>query len=138
MESFAGQYSLPGVWCFVQLPHGLPCVDDFLVIFCTALTAIVDGPIEDMLSVIAMCVQHTASISAVVISIFMAYNFLIRSVLLRAHTILNWMCLSFFASVGKLHLSASPQIHSMNSSGVSPALILISSSWYILHCWDTG
>ena len=48
------------------------------------------------------------------------------------------MCLSFSTSVGKLHLLASPQIHSMSSSGVLPALILISSSWYILHYWDTG
>ena len=34
---------------------------------------------------------------------------------------------------GKLHLSASPPIRSMSSSGVLPAFILISSSWYILH-----
>ena len=77
-------------------------------------------------------------ISAVVASIFIANSFLIRSVSLRAWTIWNWMCLSFSASVGKLHLSASPQIYSTSSSGVLPALILISSSWYILHRWDTG
>ena len=29
MESFAGQCSLPRVWHFVQLPHGLLCVDGF-------------------------------------------------------------------------------------------------------------
>ena len=86
-----------------------------------------------IMSVIAMCVQHTANISTVVASIFIANSFLIRSVSLRACTIWNWMCLSFSASVGKLHLLASPQIHSMSLSGVSPALILISSSWYILH-----
>ena len=138
VESFAGQCSLPGVWHFVQLPQGLPCDDAFFVIFCTALTAFVDRPIEDMLFTIAMWVQHTASISAVVASIFIAKSFLIRSVLLRAWTIQNWMCLSFSTSVGKLHLLASPRIHSRSLSGVSPAFILISSSWYILHCWDTG
>ena len=90
------------------------------------------------LSAIAICVQHTASISAVVASIFIANNFLIRSVSLRACAIWNWMCLSFSASVEKLHLSTSPQIHLMNLSGVFPALILISSSWYILHHWETG
>ena len=37
--------------------------------------AFVDRPIEDMLSAIAMCVQHTASISAVVASIFIAKSF---------------------------------------------------------------
>ena len=128
MESFAGQCSLPGVWCFVQLPHRVLCVDDFFIIFCTALMAFVDRPIEDMLFAIAMCVWHTASISAVVTSIFIANSFLIRAVSLRVWTIQNWMCLSFSASVGKLHLSASPRIHSMSLSGVSPALILISSS----------
>ena len=110
VESFAGQCSLPGVWRFVQLPHGLPCVGGFFVIFCTALTAFVDRPIEDILSAIVMWVRHTASISAVVASIFIAKSFLIRSVSLRVRTIWNWMCLSFSASVGKLHLSASPQI----------------------------
>ena len=124
MESFVGQCPLPGVWHFIQLPHRLPCVDDFFVIFCTALTDLVNRPIEDMLSAIAMCVQHTASISAVVALIFIADSFLIRSVLLRAWTIQNWMCLSFSASVGKLYLLASLQIHSTSSSGVSPALIL--------------
>ena len=68
----------------------------------------------------------------------MANSFLIRSVSLRAWNIQNWMCLSFSASVGKLHLSASPRIRSTNSSRVSPAFILISSSWYILHCWEKG
>ena len=91
-----------------------------------------------MLSAIAICVWHTANISAVVASIFIANSFLIRYVSLRACTIQNWMCLSFSASVGKLHLSVSTQIHSTSSSGVSPALILISSSWYILHHWETG
>ena len=85
-----------------------------------------------------MCVWHTASISAVVASIFIAKSFLIRSVLLRARTIWNWICLSFSTSVGKLHLLASPRIRSPSSSGVSPAFILISSNWYILHCWETG
>ena len=103
VESFAGQCSLPGVWCFVQLPHGALCVDGFFVIFCTALIALVDKPIEDMLSVIAVCMQHAASISAVVASVFIANNFLIMSVSLRAQTIQNWMCLSFSISVGKLH-----------------------------------
>ena len=56
-----GQCSLPGVWHFVQLPQGLPCDDAFFVIFCTALTAFVDRPIEDMLSAMAMCVRHTDS-----------------------------------------------------------------------------
>ena len=116
VESFAGQCSLPGVWHFVQLPQGLPCDDAFFVIFCTALTAFVDRPIEDMLSAIAMCVRHTASISAVVASIFIAKSFLIRSVLLRAQTIRNWMCLSFSTSVRKLHLSASPRIRSTSST----------------------
>ena len=102
VESFAGQCSLPGVWRFVQLPHGALCVDDFFIVFCSALMAFVDRPIEDMLSAIAMCVRHTASISAVVASIFITKNFLIRSVLLRVWTIRNWMCLSFSASVGKL------------------------------------
>ena len=46
--------------------------------------ALVDKPIEFMLSAIVMCVQHTASISAVVASIFMANSFFIRSVSLRA------------------------------------------------------
>ena len=114
--------------CFVQLPHGVLCFDDFFILLCTALMAFVDRPIKDMLSAIAMCVWQTASILAVVASIFMANSFLIRSVSLRARTIRNWMCLSFSASVGKLHLSASPQIHSTSLSGVSPALILISSS----------
>ena len=91
------------------------------------------GPLKDMLSMIAMYVQHTASISAVVALIFITKSFLIWSVSLRAQTIWNWMCLSFSTSVGKLHLLASPQIRSMSSPGVSPALILISSSWYILH-----
>ena len=113
MKSFTGQCSLPGVWHFVQLPHVLPCVVDFFIVFCTALTALVDKPIEDMLCMIAMCVWHTARISAVVVSIFIANSFLIRSV---------------------LHLLASPQIHSMSLSGVLPSLILISSNWYILHC----
>ena len=134
MESFAGQCSLPGVWHFVQLPHGVLCVDYFFLVFCTALMAFVNRPIEFMLSAIAMCVQHTASISAVVASIFIANSFLIRSVLLRACTIWNWMCLSFFTSVGKLHLLSSPQICSMSLSGISLAFILISSSWYILYC----
>ena len=138
VESFAGQCSLPGVWRFVQLPHGVLCVDDFFIIFCTALMALVDKPIEFMLSAIAMCVWHTASILAVVASIFIANSFLMRSVSLRARTIWNWMCLPFSVSVGKLHLSASPRIRSTSSSGVSPAFILISSSWYILHHWDTG
>ena len=138
VESFAGQCSLPGVWHFVQLPHGVLCIDDFFIIFCIALMALVDKPIVLMLSAIAMCVRHTASISAVVAFIFMANSFLIRSVSLRACTIWNWMCLSICASVRKLHLSASPQIHSTSSSGISPAFILIFSSWYILHCWDTG
>ena len=129
MESFAGQCSLPRVWYFVQLPHELPYVVDFFIIFCTALTALVDRPIEDILSAIAMCVWHTASISAVVASIFIANSFLIRSVLLRVQTIQKWMCLSFSASMGKLYLLANPQIHSTSSSGVSPAFILISSSW---------
>ena len=123
----------PGVWHFMQLPHGVLCIDDFFIIFCTALMALVDKPIEFILSVIAMCVWYTASISAVVASIFIANSFLIRSVSLRIWTIRNWMCLSFSASVGKLHLSTSPQICSMSSSGVLPAFILISSSWYILH-----
>ena len=100
----------------------------------TDLVALVDKPIEFMLSAIVMCIRHTASILAVVASIFIANSFLMRSVSLRAWTIRNWMCLSFSASVGKLHLLASPQIHSMSSSGVSSAFILISSSWYILHC----
>ena len=134
VESFVGQCSLPVVWHFVQLPHELPCVIHFFIIFCTALTTLVDKPIEDMLSVIAMCMWQTASISAVVALIFIFNSFLIRSVLLRAHTIQNWMYLSFCTSVGKLHLSASPQIHSMSLCSVSPALILISSRWYILHC----
>ena len=138
VESFAGQCSLPGVWCFVQLPQGLLCDDAFFIIFCTALMAFVDRPIEFMLSAIAMCMQHTASISAVVASIFIGKSFLIRSVLLRAQTIWNWMCLSFSTSVGKLHLSASPRIRSTSSSGVSQAFILISSNWYILHHWETG
>ena len=84
-----------------------------------------------------MCVWHTVSILAAVASIFIANSFLIRSVSLRACTMQNWMCLSS-TSVGKLHLLASPQIHSTSSSATLPALILISSNWYILHCWDTG
>ena len=91
-----------------------------------------------MLSAIVMCMWHIASISAVVTSIFMASSFLIRSVSLRACTIWNWMCLSFYASVEKTHLLANPQIHLINISGVSPALILISPSQMILHQWGTG
>ena len=82
----------------MQLLHELLCVDDFFIIFCTALTALIDRPIEDMLSAIAMCVWHIAIIS-VVTSIFIANSFLVRSVSLRAHTIRNWKCLSFSVSV---------------------------------------
>ena len=71
VESFARQCSLPGVWHFMQLPHELPCVVDFFVVFYTVLTALVDRPIEDMLSAIAMCVWHTASTSAVIASILL-------------------------------------------------------------------
>ena len=45
---------------------------------------------------------------------------------------------SFSPSGGKLHLSVIPRIRSTSLSGVSPALIIISSSWYILHHWETG
>ena len=133
VESFAGQCCRPGAWGLVQLPH---C--HFFRTFCMAFTVLVARPIDDMLSAMAMCVRHVANISAVVASIFMASSFLTRSVSLRARTSLNCMCCSFSASVGKLHLSASPRILSTSSSGVSPALTLISSSWYILHHCDTG
>ena len=99
---------------------------------------LVDRPIEDMLSAVAICVWHTASISAAVASIFIANSFLIRSVSLRVHSIQDWMCLCCSASVEKLHPSTSPQIHLTNLSGVLTTLILISSSWYILHHWKTG
>ena len=39
---------------------------------------------------------------------------------------------------GEVTFTTSPQIHLTNLSGVLPALILISSSWYILHHWETG
>ena len=65
-----------------------------------------------MLSVIVMCMQHTANISVVVTLICIASSFLIRIVSLTACTIQNWMCLSFYAAVGKLHLLANPWIHS--------------------------
>ena len=55
----------------MQLPHKLPCVVDFFVVFYTVLTALVDRPIEDMLSAIAMYVWHTASTSAVIASILL-------------------------------------------------------------------
>ena len=118
VESFTGQCSLLGVLHSVQLPYELLCVDDFFIIFCTVLTALVDRPIEDMLSAIVICMWHTASILAVVALIFIANRFLIRFVSLRAHTIWNRMCLSFSTSVGKLHLLANPLIHTMRSSGV--------------------
>ena len=50
VESFAGQWSLPGACHFVQLPH----VNSFLFVFWTALMAFVDRPIDDMLSAMAM------------------------------------------------------------------------------------
>ena len=128
MESFAGQWSLSGVWNFVQLPHELSCVDDFFVISCTALTVLVDRCIEDMLSVIVMSIWHTASILAVVASIFIANSFLIRSELLSACTLWNWICLTFSASVRKLYLSANPKVLSTSLSIVLPASILNSSS----------
>ena len=89
--------------------------------------ALVDKPIEFMLSVIAMCVWHTASILAVVASI-------LSGLCHWGHEPSGTGCV--FPSLhlwGKLYLLASPQIHSMSSSGVLLALILISSSWYILH-----
>ena len=92
----------------------------------------------NMLSAIAMCVHHTSSISAVVPSIFIRKSFLIRSVSLRSRTFWNWMCLSFSASVGRLHLSASPRIPSTSSSGVSLSFMLISGNSYILHRRETG
>ena len=73
---------------------------------------LVDKPIEDMLSVIVMCMQHTANISLVVTLICMAGGFLIRIVSLTACAIQNWMCLSFYAAVGKLPRLANPWIHS--------------------------
>ena len=58
---------------FCQLPHMLPFADGFFIVLCTALIALVENkPIEDMLSAIVMCMQHTARISAVVTLIFIA------------------------------------------------------------------
>ena len=44
----------------MQFPHGVLCVDDFFIVFCTVLTDFVDRTIEDILSVIAIhvCVAH--------------------------------------------------------------------------------
>ena len=79
---------------------------------------LVDRPIEGMLSAIAICMWHTGSISVVVALIFMASSFLIRFVSLGSCTIQNQICFSFTTSVGKLHLLANPQIHSVSLSGV--------------------
>ena len=122
---------LQGILGLVRLPVLLLPVTNLLAsmtggVFHWAVVSQECG-IEDILSAIVMCVQHTASISAIVPS---TNSFLIRSVSLRAHTI-RTRCVfpSFSSYVGKLHLSTNPQICSTSSSGVSPALILISSSW---------
>ena len=84
VKSFTRQCSLLGVWHFVELLQ----VDDFFIIFCTTLMALVARPIKDILSAIA-----------VVALIFMANSFLIRSVSLRACTIQNCTSFPFSKSV---------------------------------------
>ena len=94
----------------------------FFVIFCTAPTAFVDRPIEDMLSAIAMWVRHTASISAVVCLDLHRQEFPDQVCVTEGMDHPETGCASPSQHLlGSLHLLASPRIRSTSSSGVSPA-----------------
>ena len=94
--------------------RGLFCLRMALTVFCSF------NPMTSRLSEMAMCVQHTSSILAVVAVRSRASSFLTSSLSLRALTNLYWTFRSFSSSVGKLHRSARAQRWSTSSSGDSP------------------
>ena len=103
LEFFDGQCSVLGTHDIYYSCHTWRhcCLQDYILIVLVARS------IEDILPVLAVCVQHTANISANISSIFIASNFLITY-------------------VGKLNLWANSWILSTSSSGVLLDLINIS------------
>ena len=150
VESLAGKEALPDAWDLVQFSHACwflgfksfcccCCGQDWShqLHLVTALTVLDQRPIALRLSAMAMWVLHVLSILAVVALRSRATNILTSSLSVRAWTRQNWIFCSFSSSVAKLHLLVRALRWSTNSFGVSPALILTSSNWYIWHNWDT-